>query len=52
MSSEKNLAETSHMPLQNKTNPTPVINKRIVRLVKIFFSKSVYFITMTGFLDL
>ena len=40
-SSEKNFAETSQIPLQNKTSPIPVSNKSIVRLVKILSFNSI-----------
>ena len=33
--SEKNFAETSQIPLQNKTNPIPVSKRKNVRFVKI-----------------
>ena len=34
ISSEKNFAETSYIPLQNKTSPIPVSKRRNVRFVK------------------
>lgn len=52
-SSEKNFAETSQIPLQNKTSPIPVSNKRRVRLVKTLLFNSVprlfYFKNATAF---